>query len=68
MNNILGNADVDGARAVQSVEKSLTESGPLQNNGGDEEVESHGAVSVLFQKSHQKSKTDENHDVDILEH
>ncbi len=54
--------------SVESVVKALAESGPLEDDGGDQEVDSHCAVAVLLQKGHQEAETDEHHDVDILEH
>ncbi len=52
----------------QPVEESLAEGGPLQRDGGDQEIQRHGAVAVLLQERHQEAETDEDHDVDILEH
>ena len=42
--------------------------GPLDGEGGDQEVVSHSTESVLLQEGHQETKTDEDHDVHILEH
>ena len=54
--------------AVEVVEEALTQRGPLQDDGGDEEVDGHGAVTVALQERHQKAEADEHHDVHVLEH
>ncbi len=53
---------------IESVVEPLAEGGPLEDDGGDQEVYSHGAVAVLLQEGHQEAEADEHHDVDILEH
>ena len=53
---------------VDGVEKSLAQSGPLQNDGGYKEIKTHGAVSILFQERHQEAETDKHHNVDVLKH
>ena len=54
--------------AAQSVEESLTKSGPLQNDGRNKEVQRHSAVAVALQKGHQETETDEHHHVHVLKH
>ena len=54
--------------SIPSVIKSLTKCGPLQNDGGDEEINRHGRVAVPFEKCHQESETDKHHHVNILKH
>ena len=41
---------------------------PLENKGSHEKVEANAAKSVPLKERHQKSKTDENHDMNVLEH
>ena len=50
------------------MEKSLTESGPLQDDGRDQEIQRHCTVPIAFQEGHQEPETDEHHNVDILKH
>lgn len=64
---IPGDGNVDFL-AVKCVVESLAESGPLEDDGGNQEVNSHGTVAVLLKERHQESETDEHHDVHILEH
>ena len=56
------------AGVAQRVEKALTQSGPLKNDGRDEEVEWNGAVPVSLQEGHQETETDEHHHVHVLKH
>lgn len=46
--DVLGNTNVNRIGTFQPVEESLTEGGPLQGNGGDQEIESNSAVAVLL--------------------
>jgi hypothetical protein len=54
--------------AIKGVVESLAESGPLQDDGGDQEIHGYGAVTVLLQKCHQEAEANEHHDVHILKH
>lgn len=58
-------SDVDLA-PVHAVDKALHESGPLQSEGRDEEVEAHTAKSVTLQERHEETKANEDHHVHIL--
>ena len=53
---------------VMQVKESDDKGGPLEADHGAEHVEGHGAQPVLFQEGHEEAKTDEYHDVNILEH
>ena len=64
---LLGDVDADLA-AFQLVKESLTEGGPLEDDGRDQKVERDGAVAVALQERHQETEADEAHDVDLLEH
>ena len=50
------------------VEEAIDESVDLDGEGGTDHVEGHGGEAVLLQESHQEAKTNEYHDVDVLEH
>ena len=63
----LGDVDVD-LGAVPAVVESLAQSGPLQHDRRDQEIERDGAVTVLLQEGHQEAETDKHHHVYILEH
>lgn len=58
--------DVDLA-SMQTVEEALHERGPLQGEGGDQEVEAHAAEAIALQEGHEEAETDEDHHVNILE-
>ena len=49
------------------VKPAVDKHGPLNADCRYHHVESNGAIGILLQKCHQKSETDENHHVDILE-
>lgn len=59
---------VDQDVAVMKMEEPVDEDGPLQAEGRDHEVEAYRAKTVALQEHHQEAETDEDHDVDILEH
>lgn len=52
---------------MQSMEEALHESGPLQGQGCDEEVEAHTAEAVALKEGHEETKADENHYMHVLE-
>lgn len=52
---------------VEGVEPALHEKSPLQTEGGDQEVEAHTTEAVAFQKGHEESESNKDHDVDVLE-
>lgn len=49
------------------MEEALHECGPLQGEGGDQEVESHAAETVALQEGHEEAKANKDHHVHILE-
>lgn len=57
--------DVD-LSSMQTVEEALHERGPLQGEGGDQEVEAHAAEAIALQEGHEEAETDEDHHVNIL--
>merc|ERR1719419_51130 len=52
---------------VEGVEPALHEKSPLQTKGGNQEVEAHSTEAVAFQEGHEETKSNKDHDVDILE-
>ena len=48
-------------------EETLDEDGPLDGESGEEKVEAKSRPWVTFEESHKKAKTDNDHDVDVLE-
>ena len=50
------------------VEEAVDEGEDLDGEGRADQVEGDGGEAVLLQEGHQESKTDKDHDVDILEH
>lgn len=52
---------------VQGVEPALHEESPLETKGSNQKVESHTAEAVAFQEGHEKTKSNKDHDVDVLE-
>lgn len=52
---------------VEGVEPALHEKSPLQAEGGDQEVESHTTEAVAFQEGHEETKSNKDHDMDVLE-
>lgn len=52
---------------MHSVEEALHECGPLQCEGGDQEVEAHTAEAVALQEGHEEAKANEDHHVHVLE-
>ena len=71
INNCSGSplhSDVDFSSSwVEGVEPALHEKGPLQTEGGNQEVEANGAKAVFFQERHEETEANEDHDVDVLE-
>lgn len=59
---------VDQDEAVMKMEEPVDEDGPLEAQGRDHEVEAHRAEAVALQEHHEEAETDEDHDVDVLEH
>jgi hypothetical protein len=49
-------------------EESSAEDGPLDHQGGQEQVESYRTVTIPLQEGHQEAETDEDHHVDVLKH
>ena len=66
--------DVNDETALQMMgllnesEETSCDGVPLEDKGCNEEVEAYAAKSIALQERHQKTETDENHDMDILEH
>lgn len=50
------------------VEESTDEDGPLQHERGDQHVKTNATKSIALQKSHEETKADEDHNMDVLEH
>ncbi len=66
-----GNGETDlleDLAANDGFPEGLVQDGPLQNQGGGEEVEADGGEGVLGSEGHEKAETDEDHDVNILIH
>lgn len=62
------NSDIDfSGGVVEGVEPALHEKSPLQTKGGDQEVEAHTTKAVAFQEGHEETKSNKDHDMDILE-
>lgn len=59
-------ADVDFP-TMHSMEEALHECGPLQREGGNQEVEAHAAEAVALQKGHEEAEANEDHHMDVLE-
>lgn len=59
-------ADVDFP-AMHSMEEALHECGPLQREGGDQEVEAHAAEAVALQEGHEEAEANEDHHMHVLE-
>lgn len=59
-------ADVDFP-SMHSMEEALHECGPLQREGGDQEVEAHAAEAVALQEGHEEAEANEDHHVHVLE-
>lgn len=53
---------------VNESEETCCDGVPLDDKGSDEEIEAYAAKPVALQKRHQKTKTNKDHHVDILEH
>lgn len=53
--------------SVHAVEESLHQRGPLQREGGYQEIEAHAAEAVALQESHQEAEANEDHHMNILE-
>ena len=49
------------------MEEALHESGPLQGEGRNEEVEAHTAEAITLQEGHEKTEANEDHHMHILE-
>ena len=50
------------------VEEAVDEGEDLDGEGGADHVEGDRGQSVLLEESHQETKTNEDHHVDVLEH
>ena len=48
-------------------EHSRGDGGPLGSKGRHQQVEGYAAVTIATEEGHEKPKTNEDHDVDILE-
>ena len=57
-----------GELPVLHLEESPNEHCPLEDEGGEEEVDPHRRISIALQEGHQKSESHENHHVNVLEH
>ena len=53
---------------IQLGEASGDDRGPLSDQSGDEEVVANSPETILLHKRHQETKTNIDHDVNILEH
>lgn len=61
-------SDVDfSGGVVEGVEPALHEKSPLQTEGGNQEVEAYTTEAVAFQEGHEETKSNEDHDMDVLE-
>ena len=47
---------------------SIDQNAPLETHHGYQHVEGNSGKTVFFQESHQKSETNKDHHMDILEH
>lgn len=63
---LYSNIDFPGG-VVEGVEPALHEQSPLQAKGGDQEVEAHTTKTVAFQEGHEETKSNKDHDMDVLE-
>lgn len=63
---LYSNVDFSGA-GVEGVEPALHEKSPLQTKGGNQEVEAHSTEAVAFQEGHEETKSNKDHDMDVLE-
>lgn len=52
---------------MHSMEEALHECCPLQGKGSNQKVEPDATEAVALQKGHEKTKTDEDHHVHVLE-
>ena len=50
------------------VEEAVDEGEDLDGEGGADHVEGDGGQTVLLQESHQETKTNEDHHMDVLKH
>ena len=60
--------DVDLYLAVVHVQEAAHQERPLEDEGGNQHVQAHGAIAVTLQERHQETEANEDHHVDILEH
>lgn len=51
---------------VEGVEPALHEQGPLDSEGGNEEIEAHSAKAVALQERHEEAESHKDHHVDVL--
>ena len=67
---LYGDLDSEWANAVlcllDECEEAAGDGGPLDRKGSQQEVESNATETIATQESHEKSKADECHNVDIL--
>lgn len=49
------------------MEPALHEKSPLQTKGSDQEVEANPTEAVAFQEGHEETKSNKDHDMDVLE-
>ena len=47
---------------------SIDQNSPLKTHHGYQHIKGYGCKTVFFQESHQKSETNKDHHMDILEH
>lgn len=66
--HLLFNSDKDfSSGVVEGVEPALHEKSPLQTKGSNQKGEAHSTEAVAFQKCHEETKSNKDHDVDVLE-
>lgn len=48
------------------MQQTVGDHGPLNGKAGDQKVVTHRGETILFKKGHEKTKTNENHHVNVL--
>ena len=60
--------NVDDNFSVLHVEEATKENVPLQDEASNNHVQTNSRESIALEKGHQETKTNEDHNVHILEH
>lgn len=61
-------SDVNVVLPITEIKESMDQEWPLNDESSQQQVQADSSEAITSKESHQEAETDEDHDMDILEH